>query len=102
MDRRERNSSGLGNTLSEYDFSAPRLHVSAAVEADRDIPLDKAQANYLGNVLRLAGLVEITLLPGAERCYAARNEALQQVLGNLEDYLRAPQLTGAAGDPPQA
>lgn len=54
------------------------------------------------NVLRLAGLVEITLLPGAERCYAARKEALHQVMGNLEDYLRAPLLTGAAGDPPQA
>lgn len=72
MDRRERNSSGLGNTLSEYDFSAPRLHVSAAVEADRDIPLDKAQANYLGNVLRLAGGDTVLIFNGRDGEWLAR------------------------------
>ncbi len=39
------------------------------------------------NALRLAGLVEITLLPGAERRYALRVEAIHAVLSGLEDYL---------------
>jgi DNA-binding transcriptional ArsR family regulator len=43
------------------------------------------------NALRLAGLVEITLLPGAERRYALREEAMQGILASLQNYLRAPE-----------
>lgn len=39
--------------MSTRDFSAPRLYVKTVIRAGEDIALDKAQANYLGNVLRL-------------------------------------------------
>jgi 16S rRNA (uracil1498-N3)-methyltransferase len=40
--------------VASYDFSAPRLFVAADLAEGREIELDRAQANYLLNVLRLA------------------------------------------------
>jgi 16S rRNA (uracil1498-N3)-methyltransferase len=40
--------------MPEVDFRSPRLFVDAALAARASIPLDRNQANYLGNVLRLA------------------------------------------------
>jgi len=39
--------------LPRYDFRSPRLHVSAAFSAGAEVALDKSQAHYLRNVLRL-------------------------------------------------
>jgi 16S rRNA (uracil1498-N3)-methyltransferase len=39
--------------MAEYDFNAPRLFVEAALTDGARIELDRAQANYLLNVLRL-------------------------------------------------
>ena len=36
-----------------YDFSAPRMFVDAPLAEGARVPLDRAQANYLLNVLRL-------------------------------------------------
>lgn len=38
--------------MAAYDFTAPRLFVEADLEAGRILPLERAQANYLLNVLR--------------------------------------------------
>ena len=38
--------------MPAYDFSAPRLYVEAELRAGARLPLDRAQANYLLNVLR--------------------------------------------------
>lgn len=38
--------------MPAYDFTAPRLHVAADLAAGVILPLDRAQANYLLNVLR--------------------------------------------------
>lgn len=38
--------------MAAYDFTAPRLHVAADLHAGASLPLDRAQANYLLNVLR--------------------------------------------------
>lgn len=38
--------------MAAYDFIAPRLHVAASLGPDAVLPLDRAQANYLLNVLR--------------------------------------------------
>jgi 16S rRNA (uracil1498-N3)-methyltransferase len=38
--------------MSRSDFTAPRLFVDTALAEGRRVPLDPAQANYLGNVLR--------------------------------------------------
>ncbi len=39
--------------MAAYDFTAPRLFVAAGLEAGARVPLDRGQANYLLNVLRL-------------------------------------------------
>jgi 16S rRNA (uracil1498-N3)-methyltransferase len=39
--------------VPRYDFRTPRLHVDAPLSAGTSVALDSAQANYLGNVLRL-------------------------------------------------
>jgi 16S rRNA (uracil1498-N3)-methyltransferase len=44
---------GLG--LSAYDFAAPRLFLDAPLSAGAALALERAQANYLLNVLRLRG-----------------------------------------------
>ena len=40
--------------MSRYDFRTPRLFVEAALRQGASVALDKGQANYLVNVLRLA------------------------------------------------
>jgi 16S rRNA (uracil1498-N3)-methyltransferase len=39
--------------MPRYDFRTPRVFLDAALAAGATLPLDPAQANYLGNVLRL-------------------------------------------------
>ncbi len=39
--------------MAGYDFNAPRLFLDATLTAGGRVPLDRAQANYLLNVLRL-------------------------------------------------
>ena len=39
--------------MASYDFSAPRLFADAPLAAGAHVGLDRGQANYLGNVLRL-------------------------------------------------
>ncbi len=39
--------------MPRYDFRTPRLYVDAALKEGENVALDGAQANYLGNVLRL-------------------------------------------------
>jgi 16S rRNA (uracil1498-N3)-methyltransferase len=39
--------------LPQYDFRSPRLHVTGALKAGAEITLEKSQAHYLRNVLRL-------------------------------------------------
>jgi 16S rRNA (uracil1498-N3)-methyltransferase len=41
------------NVLAAYDFSAPRLFLDAPLAAGRRVLLERAQTNYLLNVLRL-------------------------------------------------
>jgi 16S rRNA (uracil1498-N3)-methyltransferase len=40
--------------MARYDFRTPRLYIAAPLGAGASLALDAAQANYLGNVLRLA------------------------------------------------
>jgi 16S rRNA (uracil1498-N3)-methyltransferase len=39
--------------MPRYDFRTPRLFVAPALDRGASVPLDRAQANYLANVLRL-------------------------------------------------
>ena len=40
-------------SMPRYDFRTPRLYLDAALHEGATVGLDPAQANYLGNVLRL-------------------------------------------------
>src|SRR4051812_33730828 len=50
--------------MPERDFRSPRLFIDAELVAGADIPLDRDQANYLGNVLRLAAGATILVFNG--------------------------------------
>ena len=39
--------------MPKYDFRSPRLHVTGALKAGAEVALEKSQAHYLRNVLRL-------------------------------------------------
>jgi 16S rRNA (uracil1498-N3)-methyltransferase len=39
--------------LPQYDFQGPRLHVTGALKSGAEVAIDKPQAHYLRNVLRL-------------------------------------------------
>jgi len=52
--------------MPRYDFRTPRLFVDAPLDAGRTIDLETAQANYLGNVLRLKTGDSVLLFNGRE------------------------------------
>ncbi len=58
--------------MSAYDFSAPRLHVATDIGLRVAIPLDKAQGNYLGNVLRLSDGDSVLIFNGRDGEWLAR------------------------------
>jgi 16S rRNA (uracil1498-N3)-methyltransferase len=52
--------------MSRYDFRTPRVYVEAALGAGAEVPLDRDQANYLLNVLRLKSGDEVLLFNGRD------------------------------------
>ncbi|HEY6832778.1 MAG TPA: 16S rRNA (uracil(1498)-N(3))-methyltransferase [Pseudolabrys sp.] len=52
--------------MSRYDFRTPRVYVDATLAAGGEVPLDRDQANYLLNVLRLKGGDEVLLFNGRD------------------------------------
>ena len=52
--------------MASYDFSAPRLFVDAALSAGLTHPLDRAQQNYLSNVLRLSEGEDVIVFNGRD------------------------------------
>ncbi|WP_020176776.1 16S rRNA (uracil(1498)-N(3))-methyltransferase [Methyloferula stellata] len=52
--------------MARYDFSAHRLYVETALAPGASVPLDRAQANYLGNVLRLPDGAELLIFNGQD------------------------------------
>jgi 16S rRNA (uracil1498-N3)-methyltransferase len=49
-----------------YDFSAPRLFVDAPLAEGSSVPLERAQANYLLNVLRLRTGADVLVFNGRD------------------------------------
>lgn len=58
--------------LASYDFNAPRLFLEVALALGARIPLDRAQANYLLNVLRLGEGGEVLVFNGRDGEWRAR------------------------------
>jgi 16S rRNA (uracil1498-N3)-methyltransferase len=52
--------------MPRYDFRTPRLYIDAPLAAGASLALDAAQANYLGNVLRLAAGDSVLLFNGRD------------------------------------
>lgn len=52
--------------MAEYDFNAPRLFVDAPLQAGARIELDRGQANYLLNVLRLRAGESVLVFNGRD------------------------------------
>jgi 16S rRNA (uracil1498-N3)-methyltransferase len=53
-------------TMSRYDFRTPRLFVEAALAPGARVELDKAQTNYLANVMRLEGGAPVLVFNGRD------------------------------------
>jgi 16S rRNA (uracil1498-N3)-methyltransferase len=78
--------------MARYDFSAHRLYVDAALAAGTSIALDRTQANYLGNVLRLADDAEILIFNGRDGEWrAALSTANRKSLSLTVKNLTRPQ-----------
>ncbi|HKG76236.1 MAG TPA: 16S rRNA (uracil(1498)-N(3))-methyltransferase [Beijerinckiaceae bacterium] len=58
--------------MVSYDFRAPRLFLDAPLETGGRVALDRAQANYLLNVLRLKGGDDVLVFNGREGEWRAR------------------------------
>ena len=54
-----------------YDFRSPRLHVEAPLDAGATVTLDRAQAHYLGTVLRLKSGHRVLLFNGRDGEWSA-------------------------------
>jgi 16S rRNA (uracil1498-N3)-methyltransferase len=52
--------------MPKLDFRIPRLFVDAPLAEGASVPLDRDQANYLGNVLRLASSADILAFNGRD------------------------------------
>ena len=52
--------------MPRYDFKTQRLHVDADLAAGRPVPLDRAQSNYLLNVLRMSDGDTVLLFNGRD------------------------------------
>jgi 16S rRNA (uracil1498-N3)-methyltransferase len=61
--------------MSRYDFRTPRLYVPAPLSAAAHVPLDAPQANYLGNVLRLAAGAAVLVFNGRDGEWQATLES---------------------------
>jgi len=61
--------------MPRYDFRTPRLFVDAALAESARVPLDGAQANYLGNVLRLTAGAPILAFNGRDGEWRASLES---------------------------
>ena len=52
--------------MPQLDFRSPRLFVDAALSQGAGVPLDRDQANYLGNVLRLGSGAAVLAFNGRD------------------------------------
>ena len=61
-----------GDHMPHYDFRTPRVYLDAPLAAGQVVSLDRAQANYLLNVLRLKQGDELLLFNGRDGEWQAR------------------------------
>jgi 16S rRNA (uracil1498-N3)-methyltransferase len=64
--------------MARYDFRTTRLYLDLALAEGAELPLDKAQANYLGNVLRLPAGAPVLVFNGRDGEWRARIVAVSK------------------------
>jgi 16S rRNA (uracil1498-N3)-methyltransferase len=76
--------------MPQYDFRTPRLFVETALEQGTRVALDKAQANYLANVLRLESGDPVLVFNGRDGEWRAtlQREGRKSVLLELAERTR--------------
>ncbi|MGY3105896.1 16S rRNA (uracil1498-N3)-methyltransferase [Bradyrhizobium sp. LM6.9] len=84
--------------MPSHDFRGPRLFVDAPLAQDGRVELDRDQANYLGNVLRLAAGAEVLAFNGRDGEWQAAIEGRKRpdglvILQQTRPQDRLPDLT---------
>jgi len=78
--------------MPHYDFSAHRLYVDAPLLPGARVDLDRGQANYLCNVLRLPEGAKILIFNGSDGEWRARLEASsRKVVALVAEEIVRPQ-----------
>jgi 16S rRNA (uracil1498-N3)-methyltransferase len=79
--------------MPRYDFRTPRLFVAPALDAGAIVPLDKGQANYLTNVLRLDPGDPVLVFNGrhGEWCAELQRESKKSAALAVIEQTRAQQ-----------
>jgi 16S rRNA (uracil1498-N3)-methyltransferase len=67
--------------MPQLDFRSPRLFVDAALAAGQTVALERSQANYLGNVLRLGAGDSVLVFNGRDGEWQASIEGRKRVDG---------------------
>lgn len=82
--------------MARYDFRSPRLFVDAPLAAGARLALDRAQANYLGNVLRLAAGDRVLVFNGRDGEWRGELEsgAKRTAVLNVVEQVRAQTTAG--------
>ncbi len=82
--------------MAAYDFKAIRLFVAGPIAAGATLPLDRDQANYLVNVMRLDDGARIAIFDGANGEWAARLARTARKSASLivEDPIRPQPVAG--------
>jgi 16S rRNA (uracil1498-N3)-methyltransferase len=75
--------------MARYDFRTPRLYVDAPLATGAAVALDGAQANYLGNVLRLKAGDPVLVFNGRDGEWRARLAGAKRKLSlTIEEHTR--------------
>ncbi|RDV04862.1 16S rRNA (uracil(1498)-N(3))-methyltransferase [Undibacter mobilis] len=77
--------------MPQYDFRTPRVYLDTALAAGAEIPLDRDQANHLGNVLRLAAGDAVLLFNGRDGEWGAELTGAGKRLAVRIDRQMRPQ-----------
>jgi 16S rRNA (uracil1498-N3)-methyltransferase len=84
--------------MPRYDFRATRLFIDAPLAAGASLSLDRSQANYLGNVLRLKGGDPVLVFNGRDGEWrgklaaAGKRQLVLDLIERTRPQTRAPDL----------
>jgi 16S rRNA (uracil1498-N3)-methyltransferase len=81
--------------MASYDFRSPRLYVEAPLAAGAEVALDRAQAHYLGAVLRLQSGSRVLVFNGRDGEWSATLAMPKRAAALVVDAKTRPQSSPA-------